>query len=149
MFQAAQQILLSSHNEDPDLHRKVYFRLSQVEHEMTYAIKMELLREKERHMDKAEQYIEAALREARKLNRVGLGEHIMFEKRCMHGRRIELKAKKPNPDQRPTAAEVDAAMQNITTEMRHFEESDRGKFLENRENGHWWLERLEKLKRSL
>ena len=110
---------------------------------MTYP-KMEL-QEKEMHMDKAEKYIEAASGEARKLNRAGLRNHIMFERRCMHGRRMELKAKKADPDQRPTAAEVDIAMQHITAAIRHFEKSDAHKFSENREYGHSWLKRLEDL----
>ena len=115
---------------------------------MTYQTKE--LQDQERYMEEAEKLIEAALREARKLNRAGLLEQIEFERCCMHGRRMELKAK-ADPDKRPTAAEIDTAKESIKIAMRRFRESDWDKFSDNEDqkHGNWWLERLEKLKSRL
>ncbi|KAL8821666.1 MAG: hypothetical protein Q9191_007262 [Dirinaria sp. TL-2023a] len=148
-FQAALQILLDSDNENPESRFRVHFRLAQVEQIMTY-FEAKLPQEKERHVDQALEHVEAATSQTRKMkNAARLLDQIRFEECCIHGRKIEMKAA-ADPGERPAAAEVDTAMQNLKTAMRRFEESNRDRFRsQNREYGSWVLNRLEQVKRLL
>ena len=119
--------------------RQVYFRLGQMELEMTH-LNIEL-RDKEAHMDNADHFLEAALRNAHSMKQVALLDHIRFEQSCLRGRRLEMRAKRVR-DKRVAATAVDVAKQEIETAMRRLQVSAHKIYLENLEYGNEWLDRL-------
>ena len=119
--------------------RRVYFRLGQIELEVTH-FDIEL-QDKDAHMDNADHFLETALHHAYLMKQLALVDHIRFEQSCLRGRRLEMRAKRVR-DKSVAATAVDAAKQEIETAMRRLQVSAHNIYLENLEYGNEWLDRL-------
>lgn len=142
-YQRARTILVNSGNDDPDVRRKLFSRLAVVELEMTWPC--EELREKERHIDNAEEFIKAAGLEAQRTTNEGLIDYVNFERSCIQARRLRLKARQKH-DKREMATKLDTAVQALETAMRRLEISNLDIFMDSREYGKNALDRLNDLK---
>lgn len=141
-FNSVKTILLKSGEENIDMHRKIAFRLSQIEVEMTYLPSK--LQEKQSHMDKAREFLREATYAARMMNKMDVVDQIRFERCCMEGRGMELKAKR-NVNGQKVAAGTEFAMEQIKVAMQMLERSNPSIYQENREYGKAWLKRLRHL----
>lgn len=121
-------------------HARVFFRLMNVEADMSYD-KRSSIEERTTHLQRATEYgVQAALA-AEETGTPAELAHVQLEQAIVDGRRAEMEAKSGTSALRVRAMK-DAAIQAITRALDRIAESDEAKFHENRASAEYWKARL-------
>lgn len=142
-FQRAKIILFKSGDNDPIARRRLYYRLAQLEAEMTY--RTFSLHEKGKHMDTAEKYLEEAFNAAEQKSEPCYMHQLELERAFMKGRRVML-GKKRDAAKKELATQAGAAKGGIETAMQKLEVSNSVIFEENQEWRDYWIKHLNDFK---